>query len=82
LSLPERALALGVRAALYLLIVGFPVSGYLMNTFQGDDVDLYGSTIPALLGTSASRRVLLRMFATSHCRSRFMRQCSPMSARP
>jgi cytochrome b561 len=53
LSAPERGLAFGVRAVLYLIILGFPVSGYLLNVSQGGGVDLYGWTVPGLFGAEA-----------------------------
>jgi len=42
----ERFLALSTRVCLYLIIIGFPLSGFLVNVFQAEPVDLYGWTIP------------------------------------
>jgi cytochrome b561 len=42
----ERFLALGTRVCLYLIIIGFPLSGFLENIFQAEPVDLYGWMIP------------------------------------
>jgi cytochrome b561 len=42
----ERFLALATRVCLYLTVVGFPLSGLLVNVFQAEPVDLYGWTIP------------------------------------
>jgi cytochrome b561 len=42
LTAAARFLARLTRVALYLMIALFPLSGFLMNVFQGDAVDLFG----------------------------------------
>jgi cytochrome b561 len=44
LSSSERFLARATRLCLYLIVIGFPLSGFLVNVFQGEPVDLYGWT--------------------------------------
>jgi cytochrome b561 len=41
----ERFLALSIRVCLYLIVIGFPLSGFLVNGFQAEPVDLFGWTI-------------------------------------
>ncbi len=41
----ERLWALSIRACLYLIVIGFPLSGFLVNVFHAETVDLYGWTI-------------------------------------
>ncbi|MFY9657755.1 MAG: cytochrome b [Methylocystis sp.] len=49
----ERFLALSTRVCLYLIAVGFPLSGFFVNAFQAEAVDLYGWTIPLPFGPDA-----------------------------
>jgi cytochrome b561 len=41
----ERFLALWTRVCLYLIVIGFPLSGFLVNAFRAEPVDFYGWTI-------------------------------------
>jgi cytochrome b561 len=42
----ERLLALWTRVCLYLIVIGFPLSGFFVNVFRAEPVVLYGWTIP------------------------------------
>jgi cytochrome b561 len=58
LTSSERILALATRVCLYLIVIGFPISGLLVNVFQADPVDLYGWTIPPLFAPDARAAAL------------------------
>jgi len=49
----DRFLALSTRACLYLIVIGFPLSGFLVNVFQAEPVDLYGWAIPLTFAPDA-----------------------------
>jgi cytochrome b561 len=77
----ERFLALATRVCLYLTVVGFPLSGLLVNVFQAEPVDLYGWTIPPPSPRTHARPSSLRRRMPSSCPSRSTPRFSPMSAR-
>jgi cytochrome b561 len=54
----ERILARATRVCLYLIVIGFPISGFLVNVFQADPVDLYGWTIPPPFAPNARAATL------------------------
>lgn len=61
-SLPriQRWLAHATHAALYLLMVAAPVSGYLLSNRMGEAVVLFGVvTLPPLVGTDQAQMQLL-----------------------
>jgi cytochrome b561 len=42
----------GVHGALYLLLLLFPVSGYILSASEGEPIDFYGWTLPSVLRPS------------------------------
>ncbi len=53
LTTSERFLARAARLGLYVLIIGLPVSGLLMNLFRGEAVDVYGASAPPIFAPEA-----------------------------
>ncbi|MBC8048880.1 MAG: cytochrome b [Chitinophagales bacterium] len=59
----ERRAAHGVHIALYGLILAFPLSGFLMSAYGGDNIQFFGWPIPALVEPDSKA---LSIWATAH----------------
>ncbi|WP_375453935.1 cytochrome b [uncultured Methylobacterium sp.] len=54
----ERRLARATHVGLYVLIVAFPASGFLMTAYDGAGVQFYGWSLPALVTPDSGRASL------------------------
>ena len=54
----ERFLALSTRVCLYLIVIGFPLSGLLENVFRAEPVELYGWAVSSPLAPDARTAAL------------------------
>jgi cytochrome b561 len=59
----QRLLAHGTHAALYLLMVAAPISGYLLSNRMGEEVILFGALpLPSVVGADHAQMQLLERF--------------------
>ena len=54
----ERFLALSTRVCMYLIVIGFPLSGLLENVFRAEPVELYGWAVSPPLAPDARTAAL------------------------